>query len=150
MKPKIAPNEKQLVIAIRYVDTKNEPTIVKEEPVVILDLITNIKSSDQSAATEHTEIKLSGKAIGEALLLHINELGLDLQYLICQGYGGAASMSNERVDVRSVIRIAVPFADYFYCCMLALILSCSRATKIPAIRHCMVDIKDISIVVKHA
>ncbi len=37
----------QLVIAIRYVDTKNEPTIIKEEPVVILDLIADIMGSDQ-------------------------------------------------------------------------------------------------------
>ena len=140
----------QLVIAIRYVDTKNEPKIIKEEPVVILDLIADIKSSDQSDATEHSEIKLSGKAIGETLLHHINELGLDLKYLIGQGYDGAASMSSERVGVCSVIKTAAPLADYFHCCMHALNLSCSRATKIPAIRHCMDDIKDISNFFKHA
>ncbi len=78
------------------------------------------------------------------LLRHINELGLDLQYLIGQGYDGAASMSSERVCVCSVIKTAAPLADYFHCCMHALNLSCSRATKIPAIRHCMDDIKDIN------
>eukprot|EP00112_Aurelia_sp_Birch-Aquarium-sp1_P024846 Seg801.7 transcript_id=Seg801.7/GoldUCD/mRNA.D3Y31 product="52 kDa repressor of the inhibitor of the protein kinase" protein_id=Seg801.7/GoldUCD/D3Y31 len=50
----------QLVIAIRYVDTKNEPTIIKEEPVVILDLIADMMGSDQSDVTEHSEIKLCG------------------------------------------------------------------------------------------
>eukprot|EP00112_Aurelia_sp_Birch-Aquarium-sp1_P017461 Seg405.3 transcript_id=Seg405.3/GoldUCD/mRNA.D3Y31 product="Zinc finger MYM-type protein 1" protein_id=Seg405.3/GoldUCD/D3Y31 len=108
----------QLVIAIRYVDTKNEPTIIKEEPVVILDLIADIMGSDQSEVTEHSEIKLSGKAIGETLLRHINELGLDLQYLIGQGYDGAASMSSERVGVCSVIKTAAPLpTTYIAACM---------------------------------
>ena len=53
----------QLVIAIRYVDTNNKPKMIKEEPVVILDLIADIKGSGQSDVTEHSEIKLSGKAI---------------------------------------------------------------------------------------
>ena len=30
--------QEQLVIAIRYIDTKNVPKSIKEEPVVILDL----------------------------------------------------------------------------------------------------------------
>ena len=140
----------QLVIAIRYVDTKNVPKIIKEEPVAILDLIADIKSSDQSDETEHNEIKLCGKAIGETLLRHISELGLDLQYLVGQGYDGAASMSSERVGVCSFIKSAAPLADYFHCCMHALNLSCSRAAKIPAIRHCMDDIKDINNFFKHA
>ena len=74
----------------------------------------------------------------------------DLKYLIGQGCDGVASMSSERVDVCSVIKTAAPLADYFHCCMHALNLSCSRATKIPAIRHCMDDIKDISNFFKHA
>ena len=53
----------QLVIAIRYVDTNNKPKMIKEEPVVILDLIADIKGSGLSDVTEHSEIKLSGKAI---------------------------------------------------------------------------------------
>ena len=84
------------------------------------------------------------------MLHHINELGLDLKYLIGKGYDGAASMSSERVGVCSVIKTAAPLADYFHCCMHALNLSCSRATKIPAIRHCMDDIKDINNFFKHA
>jgi len=140
----------QLVIAIRYVDTKNMPKIIKEEPVVILDLIADIKSSDQSEETEHNEIKLCGKAIGDTLLRHIKDFGLDLQYLVGQGYDGAALMSSERVGVCSVIKSATPLADYFHCCMHALNLSCSRATKIPTIRHCMDDIKDINNFFKHA
>ena len=142
--------QEQLVVAIRYVDTKNVPKIIKEEPVVILDLLADIKSRDQSDQTEHSEVKLCGKAIGETLLWHINELGLDLKYLVGQGYDGAASMSSERVGVCSVIKAAAPLADYFHCCMHALNLSCSRATKIPAIRHCMDDIKDINDFFRYA
>ena len=87
--------QEQLVIAICYVDTKNVPNIITEELVVILDLIADIKGSDQSEETEHNEIKLCGKAIGDTLLRHIKDLGLDLQYLVGQGYDGAASMSSE-------------------------------------------------------
>ena len=140
----------QLVIAIRYVDTNNKPKIIKEELAVMLDLIADIKGSDQSDAREHSEIKLCGKAIGEILLCHINELGLDMQYLVGQGYDGAASMSSERVGVCSVIKTAAPLADYFHCCMHALNISCSRATKIPATRHCKDDIKDINNFFEHA
>eukprot|EP00795_Rhopilema_esculentum_P014982 gene14981-biopygen873 len=71
-------------------------------------------------------------------------------YLVGQGYDGAASMSSERVGVCSFIKSAAPLADYFHCCMHALNLSCSRAAKIPAIRHCMDDIKDINKFFKHA
>ena len=106
--------QEQLVIAIRCVDTKSVPKIIKEQPVAILDVFDYIKSRDQSDATEHSEVKLSGKAIGETLLRHITELGLELKYLAGQGFDGAASISSDRVGVCSVIKAAAPRGGNFH------------------------------------
>ncbi len=45
-------NREQLVIAIRYVNTKDE-AVIKKEQLVILDLIADKKGSDKLDATEH-------------------------------------------------------------------------------------------------
>lgn len=70
----------QLVIAIRYVNTKDK-AVNKEEPLVILDLIADIDGNDKSNTKEYNEVKLRWKAMGEIFLYQINVLGLDLQFL---------------------------------------------------------------------
>ena len=65
----------------------------------------------------HSEVKLSGQAIGATLLRVVEKLGLPLDRPVAQGYDGAAAMSSERVSVTSVIWASAPLADYFHCCM---------------------------------
>ena len=83
---------------------------MREDPVCLLDLISDIVASDE--LDQHDEVKLSGQAIGKALIRSVQKLGLDMNNLVGQGYDGAASMSSQRIGVAAVIQKVSPLADY--------------------------------------
>ncbi|KAJ8035282.1 52 kDa repressor of the inhibitor of the protein kinase [Holothuria leucospilota] len=114
-----------------------------EDTVMILDLISDIKSNNPGE-NEHSETRLSGKAIGETLLRKIRDLGLDLSLCVGQGYDGAGAMASERVGVSATIQNEAPLAFYFHCAMHCLNLSASAAIKVPPIRNAENVVREIS------
>lgn len=139
----------QLVITVRYImeNDQNEMT-VHEDPVAVLDLINDIKAHQESEC--HTEVKLSGAAIGQSILRVIQNFRLDMQYLVGQGYDGAAAMASVRVGVAAEVLKQAPRADYYHCMMHALNLVASQAVRVYEIRHCMDIIQEICTFFKHA
>ena len=133
---------------VRYVSATEGQVQVREEPIAMLDLISDIRST--TANESHSEVKLSGQAIGATLFRVIENLGLPLDRLVGQGYDGAAAMSSERVGVSSIIQASAPLADYFHCCMHALNLSGLQSTNVVAVRHCMNEIKEMVSFFKYA
>lgn len=134
----------QLAIVIRYVAPSDSGVWrLYEDTVMILDLISDIKSNNPGE-NEHSETRLSGKAIGETLLRKIRDLGLDLSLCVGQGYDGAGAMASERVGVSATIQNEAPLAFYFHCAMHCLNLSASAAIKVPPIRNAENVVREIS------
>ena len=76
----------QLAVVLRYASRcLTESWHIYEDPISILDLISDIASNSQKC-NQHDAIKLSGVAIAEALLRKIHELDLDLSCCVGQGY----------------------------------------------------------------
>ena len=117
----------QLVIVVRYVAENKETgeCQIVEEPIKVIDLFKDIKSNTEDS--EDSEVKLSGKAIGEALKRACQSIGLNFQYLIGQGYDGAAAMASERVGVVSILKQKSSPTDYFHYLMHSLNLSVSQS-----------------------
>ena len=94
----------QLVIVVRYIteDKEKDEYYLVEEPIKMLDLIKDIKHN--SDTVEDAEVKLSGKAIGNSLVNACKLIGLNLFYLVGQGYDGARAMASERIGVASILK----------------------------------------------
>ena len=60
------------------------------------------------------ELRSTGVNVGQVLLKKINELGLDKNALVGQGYDGAAYMSSEAVGAAAEVRKEAPLAVYFH------------------------------------
>ncbi len=75
-------------------------------------------------------------------------IGLDLSYLVAQGYDGRSAMASEQVGVCSITRRML--ADYFRCCMHTRNVSGSQLTNVVAIRHCMDEIKEMAAFYKYS
>ena len=69
----------QLVVVVRYVkETNMGELVVNEDAIAVLDLIKDIKEQDNH---DHSEIKLSGISIANAISKALNTIGLDMQHL---------------------------------------------------------------------
>ena len=141
----------QCAICIRYLSQDEENNfVVKEDPILILDIIAEIKKMKEDNVDEEDsngvdpEVRLSGEAIGQVLLKKMKQLGLDLNCCIAQGYDGASTMSSERVGVSAVFRNEAPLAHYFHCVMHCLNLTASKAIKVPGIRHAEDIVEEVS------
>lgn len=64
----------QLAVVIRYVLCESGTWCCYEDPVAIIDIYADIKAADDS----DSEVRLSGQAIGDALLRIVTEIGLVL------------------------------------------------------------------------
>ena len=114
----------------------------------MLDLIKDIKSRKEDS--EHSEIKLSGEAIGKTIINAVNDIGLNFGYLVGQGYDGASAMASERIGVAAIVKEIAVLADYFHCAMHSLNLSATQTSKVPEIRHCLDVIRDMCNFFKYA
>lgn len=125
-------NREQLVVVIRYVlNDSGTAWHCYEDPVAIMDIYANIAT----AQDEGNEIRLSGIAIGDALLRVACELGLNLTWCVGQGYDGASTLSSQRVGAAQRFMERAESAHYFHCAMHCLNLSAMKAISIPAVRH---------------
>lgn len=141
----------QLAVIVRYVKEDSGQFQILEEPVAILDLIHDIRIAESSENDANVnEVKLSGNAIGKTILRTVEGIGLQIEYLVGQGYDGASAMASQKVGVSAVIQGAAPLADYFHCCMHALNLSASQVSNVIAMRHCMDEITEMVSFYKYA
>jgi len=90
----------QLVVVIRYLSADEDGVLrQREDPVAMLDLVRDVAADCEV----HSETKLSGVAIGDAILRLISKLALDLSQCVAQCYDGASAMASERVGVAAQI-----------------------------------------------
>ena len=74
---------------------------------------------------------MSGKNFATVILQKVRELlGLDLNYLVGQGYDGAACMSSVRLGASAEVLRSAPFALYFHCAMHLLNLCATETARI--------------------
>ena len=96
----------------------------------MLDLVRDVADDREL----HREKKLSGVAIGDAILRLISKFDLDLSQCVARCYDGANAMASERVGVAGQIRQQAELADYFHCMAHWMNLSASQTVKVAAIR----------------
>ena len=83
----------QIVIVLRYATQQDKTWVLREDPVALLDLISEIGKDDETAKNDRdgmvvrvdegsddktpiTEVILTGKAIGSEIVKHIKKLGV--------------------------------------------------------------------------
>jgi len=87
--------------------------------------------------------RITGDVIASTLLREMEDMGLDLSYLVGQGYDGAANMSSERVGVQGRIKREAPLATYTHCSGHALNLVIAHSSSMPGVRNVIDRIKHI-------
>jgi len=130
----------QLVLVIRYL-TADEDGVLRqrEDPVAMLDLVRDVADDCEP----HSEKKLIGVAIGNAILRQISKLDLDLsQCVVAQCYDGASAMASELVGVAAQILQQAELADYCHCMAHWMNLSASQAVKVAAIRSAQIVVQE--------
>jgi len=115
----------QLVVVLRYVSADEDGVLrQREDPVAMLDLVRDVADDCEP----HSEKKLSGVTIGDAILRQISKLDLDMSKCVAQCYDGASAMASERVGVAAQILQQAQLAHWMN-------LSASQAVKVAAIRN---------------
>ena len=129
----------QLVVVIRYLSADEDSILrQREDPVAMLDLVRDVADDCEPLS----EKKLSGVAIGDAILRQISKLDLDLSQCVAQCYDGASAMASERVGVAAQILQQAELADYFHCMAHWMNLSASQAVKVAAIRSAQTIVQE--------
>ena len=105
-----------MVIVLRYVLVDDTGRCrIHESPILLLDVLKEIERmlTEKFGSTD-VELRSTGVNVGQVLLKKINELGLDKNALVGQGYDGAAYMSSEAVGAAAEVRKEAPLAVYFH------------------------------------
>jgi len=131
--------EEVMDIVLRYVLVDDAGKCrIHESPVLVLDVFQEIEDmlAEKFGSTD-VELRSTGVNVGQVLLKKINELGLDKNTLVGQGYDGAAYMSSEAVGAAAEVRNEAPLAMYFHCAMHMLNLCSSETCCVTAVRNCV-------------
>ncbi|XP_008188567.1 uncharacterized protein LOC103310889, partial [Acyrthosiphon pisum] len=110
---------------VRYVDEDPEHQLILREDFL------------KFVSVENT----TGKNIANVIFETIKCLGIDSNYMVGQGYDGAASMSGNFNGVQAIIRKVHPTALYVHCSAHSLNLALSHSCSIQHIRNCIGTIK---------
>lgn len=111
-------NKEQLTICVRYVNL--------EQKKIREDFLQFVEVTD-----------VSGKALAQTILQNLEIMGLELNYLIGQGYDGAAAMSGKFNGTQKHINDKYPMALYIHCGAHCLNLAISFSCNVTDIRNCM-------------
>ena len=117
----------QLTIILRYVSHRSGTSVVVEDFVGF-----------QPVAD------LTGEGIANKILNFVRNLGLDMTYMVGQGYDGASSMSGKFNGTQAIIRQQFPNAIYVHCASHALNLVISKSCQVQAIRNCQGVISEVA------
>ena len=116
--------KEQMSLCVRYVD----PTSKK----IREDFLDFVHVTD-----------LTGKGLADKILGHLENTGIDINYMVGQGYDGASAMSGHIKGVQKIIQEQIPTAHYVHCASHCLNLVLSKACSIPVIRDAHCTIKSI-------
>ena len=85
--------------------------------------------------------KMDAQTIADALVSTLQKWGLNLSFLVGQGYDGASVMSSSRNGVQAKIAVKYPNATYVHCRSHVLNLAISSScTDVPSIRNLFDDV----------
>jgi len=90
----------------------------------------------------------TGQNLATVILATLKNLGIKCDYLLGQGYDGAAAMSGNFKGVQSVIREVHPAALYVHCSAHSLNLALAHSSNIHHIRNCIGTIKSVGNFIK--
>lgn len=128
----------QLSLCVRYLDnnlnTKNNEInnyVLKEDFLQFVP----VSSTD-------------GQSLAKVILGTLKNLGITCDYLLGQGYDGAAAMSGNFKGVQAVIREVHPAALYVHCSAHSLNLALAHSSNIHHIRNCIGIIKSVGNFIK--
>ena len=110
----------QASLCVRYVDFESPVPTLRE------DFLQFIPVTD-----------LSGRGLAASMMENLYKLGIDMQRLRGQGYGGAASMSGYLQGTQAIVRETHPTALYVHCSAHSLNLAVSKSCEVQAIRNCL-------------
>jgi hypothetical protein len=88
-------------------------------------------------------IDVSGKALAQTILQNLEIMGLELNYLIEQGYDGATAMSKKFNGIQKHINDKYPMALYIHSGAHSLNLAISFSCNVTDIRNCMGTMQSI-------
>jgi len=88
---------------------------------------------------------LTGSGLAEQLLRIVDEVGLDMNNIVGQGYDGAAAMSGHKNGVQKHVQDQCPSAVYVHCASHALNLCLMKAADVPEIRTAVTLMHDIAV-----
>ncbi|XP_025416778.1 zinc finger MYM-type protein 1-like [Sipha flava] len=80
---------------------------------------------------------VTGKGLASTLLTLLDLIGIDYNYMIGQGYDGAAAMSGVFHGAHVYVQEKCPLAIYVHCASHSLNLAISDACNITSIRNCL-------------
>ena len=145
----------QLVIVVRYVDKYQGNFVIREDPIQILDLISDIRSvleeeiamagDDDVGGTDSIEVRMSGENIASVLVNKLKNMPFEPMKMIAQCYDGAASMSSERVGAAANIKKYAKNAEYFHCANHGLNLATSQVTSVDVVRNAQSTMESIIV-----
>ena len=92
----------------------------------------------------------TGKYLADAILSNLKCLGVNCEYLIGQGYNGAAAMNGCFKGVQAIIRQTHPEALYVHCSSHSLNLALAHSCQIQLIRNTIGIIKSVGNFLKHS
>lgn len=90
----------------------------------------------------------TGQNLATVILDTLKNLGINSDYLLGQGYDGAAAMSGNFKGVQSIIRKTHPAAIYVHCSAHSLNLALAHSSNIHHIRNCIGTIKAVGNFIK--
>jgi hypothetical protein len=140
-------NREQLVMVARYVDKHQDMFVIREDPIKIIDLITDIRSvlEENRSDNPQTEIRMSGVNIANVLIKKLQDMPVEPKKMVAQCYDGAAAMSSERVGVAANIKMYAPNADYFHCANHGLNLATSQVTSVDIVRNAQSTMESVIV-----
>jgi hypothetical protein len=117
-------NKEQLTICVRYAHLEQKK--IREDFLQFVE-VTNVR----------------GKALEQTILQNLEIMGLELNYLIGQGYDGAAAMSRKFNSTQKHINDKYPMALYIHCGAHSLNLAISFSCNVNDIRNCIGTMQSI-------
>ena len=76
---------------------------------------------------------MTAATLAQTLLKNLRENGLDVRYMVGQGYDEAANMSGQFNGVQTIIRSTCPLALYTHCSSYCLNLVLTKACQVTPI-----------------
>ncbi|XP_049315836.1 zinc finger MYM-type protein 1-like [Bactrocera dorsalis] len=123
--------QEQMSICVRYTELHNNVYIVRE------DFLTFV-----------TVESTTGASLAQTILESLHNMQIDCNYLVGQGYDGAASMKGNVNGVQAIIREKYPEALYVHCSSHSLNLALCHSCQIQPIRNAIGIIKSIGLFFK--